>query len=406
MIRQLLLAAGGGGGEPAGPLPPDPTLTDPRHVTQLTGLSQNTRLDAGARTWRTEYRAQEDFTTLTIAYGATGQGTLDDPATGAVSIETPSGALVPVTWDGQEFLTLAQGQVVESDEAAVTIGEGEVFWLRVHVPAGVRWTVTGPVRPTTHMVGDHRTGAWTPAAQPGGDYPESPTPLALIGKTRPDVVCPAMLGDSICAMGAADGGWWRTALETAGLTGLSYGRNAYRFTGIDGRAGNTLRAATHVLVQYGANDVGDNQPVATMWANAVACYTYVDDLNPGIGIWQTTCTPTVSTTDGGTSYAGQNLTSTIRLSWNAFLRDGAPCHPDTKAALAVGASGIRAGDAGHPLQGVVDVAAATEQGGSSAPTGKWLIEGGSYSTDGIHPTGRGQDFMAPVVTAWLDTLTA
>lgn len=400
-MRRLLLVSSGGG-EPAGPPPPDPSLTAERHVTQLTGLSQNVYTAPADRTWRTEYRAAEDFTTLTLAYGATGQGALTAPATGSFTIETPSGSLLPVTWEGSPSLSLDEGQVIESDPVDVTIGEGEVFWIRMLQPNGARWTVSVTARPTSHMLGDHRIGAWVPADQPSGAYPESPTPLAVIGLTRESVVCPAMIGDSIAAMGIGGQGWWRTAL---GLRpGLSYGRNANRFTNLDGREGDTLRAATHVVVQYGANDLGSSPAVATLWATAVNCYAYVDSLHPGIPTWQTTCTPLVSTSDECATLAGQALTSSTRIAWNAFLRDGAPCHPDTKAALSVGATGLRAGQDGHPLQGIVDIAAAVEQGGL-AGTGKWRVDLGPLGGDGVHPSSLGESIMAGPTSEWMATLT-
>lgn len=401
MIRTLL-ALGGGSSEPGGPLPPDPTLTADRHITQVTGINQNTVTPGGAgRTWRTEYRAATDFTTLRLAYGSFAQAILTAPWTASVTVETPDGELIPVTWSGGTSLSCDEAEMVESDPVALTLGEGENFWVRLHVPAGVKAPVARNGRACTYMEGNQLAATWAPVNDPAGD-PESPLPVAAIGKARPSTIVPAMIGDSICAMGIEPAGWWRLAL---GLTpGLSYGRNARRFTDLDGREGNTLRAATHVLVQYGANDLGSSPTVAATWATAVAHYAYVNDQNPGVGIWQTTCTPIVGTTDECATLAGQTTYSTTREAWNAFLRDGAPCNPTTKAALAVGASGLRAGQDGHPLQGVVDVAEAVEQGGTSSPTGKWRVDLGPLGGDGVHPSNLGMTVMAEPVEAWVNTL--
>ncbi len=43
---------------------------------------------------------------------------------------------------------------------------------------------------------------------------------------------------------------------------------------------------------------------------------------------------------------------------------------------------VRAGDTGHPLVGYFDVADATE---SARDSGKWRVDLGVPSTDGIHP---------------------
>ena len=86
----------------------------------------------------------------------------------------------------------------------------------------------------------------------------------------------------------------------------------------------------------------------------------------------------------------------------ASLSRGAP---GTLAAAPVGASGVvRAGQEGHPLSGIVDIAAAVEQGGTSAPTGKWRVDLGPLGGDGVHPSGLGENVMAGPTADWVATL--
>lgn len=391
-----------------GPLPPDPTLTVERGITQLLGISQNDdTVEAGGVTYRNEFRVAADTSSLTFAWGCHTQQVLG-PWTATAAYEAPDGTLTPLTFGGLSSFTLSNDESIESDEIAVTLGEAEVFHLRVYVAAGQRTPQGGTGLPASYMSGNHLTGSWTPGV---GAHPAGPTPLAVIGRTRASVVCPAMLGDSIAASGIDGEGWWRLALNEVGqMPGLSYGRNARNFSSMDGREGDTLRAATHVLVEYGSNDLRDagGTDYSGTWSNARATYAYVDGLNPGVPIYQTTCLPVVATSDGCTTLGGQTVgTTTLRTHWNAWLRDGAPIDPTTKAALAVGASGLRCGDAGHPLAGIVDTAATVEQGGTSAPTGKWLVGPGgvSWGGDGTHPTNAGQAQMKVPTTAWLETLT-
>ena len=52
--RRLLLAVGGE--QPSGPLPPDPTLVEPRHFTGTLGINQNVfDVPVGGTTYRTSY---------------------------------------------------------------------------------------------------------------------------------------------------------------------------------------------------------------------------------------------------------------------------------------------------------------------------------------------------------------
>lgn len=412
MSRRRLIAAGGGpSGGGGGPLPPDPSLNTDRHVTNLAGLNELTLTPTSLITYRAEHRCAADFDGLVLAYGSFTHAALAAPWSATVALEDPDGVLHPVTWDGEPTLSADPDTMVESDPIDIQIGEGSIYWTRILLPAGVDVPGFGTGRPMSRMAGNHLSGTWTPDALPEGTTPSMlfcPIPQAHIGKARASTVVPAMIGDSIAAQGAYAGGWFRLACDATLVPALSYGRGVRKFTSLDGREGDTLRAATHILSEYGANDV-KTYGYEEMWPNALAFYAYVAALNPA-PVWQTTCTPVgVSSSDGYVSYGNQTVVADeVRAQWNAFLRDGAPCHPTTKAALAVGATGtvIRAGDDGHPLAGIVEVAATVEQGGSSAPTGKWNFSGSTpYTGDGTHPTLSGQEPMSAPVIDWIESLT-
>lgn len=402
MTRRLLLVAGGstpGGGGGGGPLPPDPTLTEWRGVTQMVGTNQNfSPVGVGGKTFRNGFRMGTDATGLTFTWTAHIQGLFDAPFTvTGVTYEGPDGTLIPLTFDGAPGFALDDNQWIESDQLDVTLNEADVFYLRVFCPEQPRVPESSGIS-TTYMTGDHRTGTWTPGAGVTGG---GPVPFVL-GHARADTECPAMIGDSIAAQGL-DGnyGWWRTVMGTD--PAMSFGRNATIFPSApDGRTADLLRGVTHIISEYGVNDMGSSSTtdISGLWANARASYAMYDADNPGIPIWQTTCTPVVDTSDGGTTLAGQTPHGNTRLTWNAWLRDGAPINPTTKANIAVGAAGLRAGDDGHPLAGIVDTAAYTEHGGAAAPANKWRVDLGSLSSDGTHPTNLGMSQMALATTAW------
>lgn len=110
--------------------------------------------------------------------------------------------------------------------------------------------------------------------------------------------------------------------------------------------------------------------------------------------------PYTSSTDGWTTVAGQTATDVAwRDAINGWLRDGAPLLEGAPA-LSGGAGAVRAGDAGHPLIGVCDIAAAVEV---SNPSGMvWNVSSGVPTPDGVHPTRAAADRMQPKAEAWIN----
>lgn len=403
MNRRLLAAGSGASGGGGGPIPTDPTLTEDRYVTRPYAMNVNAHniVHTGGDSFQytNPITIMEDSADLRLVCGGRA-----DPTSYKFAIRKgDAGTWTPVLFGGVDGVSFTNDSVKKtSDALAGPFLEGDTIHLRAYAPAGAFVPEGGSTASATVIAGsDQRlASSWT-ATEP---FPvKGPFPVAFLGRSRSNVISPAVFGDSI----AYDANWWRDACAANGRPGANFGVPVLRFSarGITGAAAG----ATHMLIQFGVNDINAGSSSATLWADALANYAYVQGLKPGLPLYQSTPTPIVSTTDGTATLGNQTVTSneTNRQAWNAFLRDGAPCHPTTKAQLAVGATGtvIRAGQTGHPLKGIVDIAAAVEQGGSSAPTGKWRVDLGPLASDGVHPDAAGNTAMVPPVSAWMASLT-
>ncbi|MCF6376885.1 SGNH/GDSL hydrolase family protein [Nocardioides KLBMP 9356] len=402
-VRRLLATGGGGtGGGTGGPPPPDPTLVVPRLMTEPLGVNQNTTtLTGSGKTWQhTAFTVLADSADMRLVFFGGSQGSITNPATLKASVRKAGGSWVPVTFSGSTSGSLPLDGYLTSDALTGPFLEATTFEVRVYSPAQ-NINVSAPAAVTT---GEHLTETTLPS--PDAFPANGPVPIGFIGDGRATALSLGLYGDSIAAQGL----WWQQALASRAVAGVNFGRNAQRFTG-RWLGADLIEALTHMLVQFGVNDLSDNINTTTMWARAVDNYDYIHGLNADLPLWQTTPTPIVDTDDGCATLSGQTVrdyAATYRQPWIAFLRDGAPCHPTTRAALSVGATGtvIRAGQTGHPLKGVVDIAAAVEQGGSSSPTGKWRVDLGALGGDGVHPSNLGMTAMVPPVQEWVESLSA
>lgn len=119
---------------------------------------------------------------------------------------------------------------------------------------------------------------------------------------------------------------------------------------------------------------------------------------PAPRLGQTTMVPYTTSSDGWTTATGQTATDVVwRDAINGWLRDGAPL-VDGAPALTGGAGAVRAGEVGHPMIGVCDIAAAVE---TPNPTGLvWDTSTGVPTPDGTHPTRIGSNLMEPIAAQW------
>lgn len=405
MTRRLLLAAGVAPSEGGGSLPTDPTLTQTRYVTRPYAMNVNAHnvTHTGGDSFQcvNSVTLMEDVADLRIVV----MGRSAAMTTKWAFRKGPSGPWTPALFGGVDSVSFAADPTtMQQSDPLGNFLEGDTLELRSYSPAGQFISEGGSTASTTVIAGsDQRlASSWT-ATEP---FPiQGPFPVGFLGKSRSSVISVGVWGDSI----AYDANWFRDACAANGRPGVNLGVPVFRFTSrnIDPVV---LAGITHLLVQFGVNDLADGLTLSQLWARAVAAYAYVDGLKPGLPMWQTTPTPIVVTADQGASQGSQTPDeprSTLRAEWNAFLRDGAPCHPTTKAQLAVGSTGtvIRMGQTGHPLRGMVDIAAAVETGGSSAPTKKWRSDLGPIAGDGTHPNAAGNTAMVPPVSAWVASLT-
>jgi hypothetical protein len=129
------------------------------------------------------------------------------------------------------------------------------------------------------------------------------------------------------------------------------------------------RFCTDVIVEYGRNDVSGGSTIAAIQGYLITIWRRY--ARRGLVVHETTITPKpASSTDSFMTEANQTPGSdeVVRVGVNDWLRDGAPLDGTTFAPLAVGATALRMGQAGHPLATVVDAADAAE---SSRNSGKW-----------------------------------
>lgn len=252
-------------------------------------------------------------------------------------------------------------------------------------------------------------------------YPSKIVAAESVVPTRPAI---ALIGDSIMggASGRADDSFSHRAIaENYAWACFSFaGEQAFSFQYMHSELGRwqQLQGFTHAICNYGINDISVNSTTssndATVKSSLIKIWGQLAD--GGIKTWQTTITPRSNDGNGvsgatpnvvpfGSYNAESSLDSAVsaarhatRIEVNDWIRDGAPLNSTTLAASAIGASGgsvIRAGTAGHPLGGYIEVADTVE---SSRNSGLWNA---SYvSSDYLHPTNAGHDVMAaPVATA-------
>jgi lysophospholipase L1-like esterase len=154
---------------------------------------------------------------------------------------------------------------------------------------------------------------------------------------------------------------------------------------------------THILCELGVN--GLSAGFATWSSHLLGTGTkgaWGSLAAFGVPIYQTTITPQTTSSDAWATVNNQTVASagneTARLAANAWLRDGAPISASPAAGgtvAAVGASGVlRAGQTGHPLAGIIEVADLAE---SARDSGKWKA---GYTGDGTHPNATGAAALA------------
>lgn len=381
---------GGGGTDPA-------TLTTLRQVTDRTGWWRQTAVagPSGAA-MVSEHTATAPARDLRIRWGVHGQAGANDGITGRAGLMI-RGRYWRLTWDGADLVTIPRLGHSTSDPLPVQVEAGDTIhavWEATPgspVPSGA----LGWDTPTTALVNGSITGV-----PEMGRAMLSGAPQGIYGLTveeAPAIVC---LGDSIL-----ESGWMRRAAHS---TGAAWSDLSQWAEGIPatGTLSDRLTPADTGLFTLGLTEYGTNNRAATTAQAAQAMLSSWQWLTAGpvARLGQTTMVPYTSSTDRWTTVAGQTATDVAwRDAINGWLRDGAPLIDGTPA-LAGGVGAVRAGEVGHPLIGVCDIAAAVE---TPNPTGLvWDTSAGVPTRDGTHPTRAAADMMEPVAAQWLhDHLT-
>lgn len=330
-----------------------------------------------------------------------------NPITVKASIEYPTTVLFPVTFNGQTSVVIQPGATVISDPVGIDIAKGTNFWSRTYVTvtAGQKFPRGAYATRGSSGEGHNYSSAGGADVTASGvtpttlnEYVYSPAAILGVPIDGGKAVIGAT-GDSIVAGTGDDQTGWVTRLlgnnyshqkvaypsESMTQWVTSNKLNCHRRASLLGRVG-----VTHVIAEHIVNDLGASG-IVTLQNNAFAYWRYLSRIGK---VYATTCTPVTTSTDAWATVANQTVDTALkeprRLAYNAWLRDGAPMTA-AGAAQAVGATGgtvLRAGQAGHPLAGYIEVADAVE---SARDSGKWKA---ALTADGTHPNPAGAAAIA------------
>jgi lysophospholipase L1-like esterase len=313
----------------------------------------------------------------------------------------------PVHFPGESAsrdVTIRPGQVVVSEPIGVDIVKGAVLYTNTLVQPNNGTANTGqyPVGQSAAAATDYTATALTGAAPV--DYTlTGPTsvasagamtvygPMAVVGVPKNgagSVPSIALVGDSIMAgsndstqYGNEPGGWGIRAFGGGQFSHMRIARGgdkAQFFTGAGSRIRRLmLGGATHVIVEYGTNDLGTVADLATMKARLQAIWDSA--AARGARVYQATITPQTDTTDAYATSANQTARAGFGAAsiWSQ-LNDWIRTTP-------------------APLTGYLDVAAAVTDA-----TVTWAWKPG-YTTDGTHPNATAHAAMAATVNTGLFT---
>lgn len=309
------------------------------------------------------------------------------------TIETTNGLIVPVWFPGGvRTVTLDPGASVDSLRVAMALPPSTGYFVRMftsYTPGtfpAAGYAPDAGLSGSGYSAGDTTgsTGAMTTAVASSGLF--APSVITARTPTRYAVV--GIMGDSL-SVGTGDsinnGGYVKRGLVA--IPGITLGRGSERASTtapaqLHARRFRYLDACTHVICQYGVNDIGNNQSLATIQASLVALWFTAS--RRGLPIYQTTITP--STGNDATKEA-------VRVSLNTWIRDGAPILNGVAVATGSSATGtLRAGAIGHPLTTLIEVADLAETARNSG------VYKAGYSDDGTHPNAVGAAALAVAVS--------
>ena len=390
------------------PVTPGPeTNADPATLTTLRQVADNcawwrisgTADKTDGLTIVTRHTMRASAKGLRIRQGVHGGAGADAGITGKALLVV-RGAYHRLTWGGSETVTIPRLEFRTSDplDESVVVAAGETFYTVWEASPGSAYP-RGEVRSRTPLQSRY-FGPFTGYLGPLDQSSISGAPSLILGKTNTaskSIVC---LGDSILEVG-----WMRRAAASTGAAWTDLGQWA---EGIPvGSLQARLTPEDKALFTLGLTEYGTNQRNSQVQDAAnkmVESWTWLT-AGPVSRLGQTTMVPYTKlyTGDGGAgslaTLDGQTETHAAwRNTMNTWLRDGAPIINGV-AALTGGTGAVRAGQAGHPLIGICDIAAALEAKNSRGET-VWRVDRGAATDDGTHPSVMGSDLMEPVAAQW------
>lgn len=378
---------------------------------QVAGLSDGTILGGTAKVLHVAVRT---FASPRLAfsnfYPAAGVVEADtpNPITVRAAFEPVSGTVIPITFAGRRSVTIEPGATVYSDPLGVDIVKGATFYTRTYVEVA-----TGQKFPKCQYLISAGTEGHNYASPIGADLTATGSatvngqnlntrvfgPSMILGRPadpgRPVIGLP---GDSVVrGTGDNDIGLFERALGGSySFVNVAFpSENMSGWIGSNGltrfRRQSLLAAAniTHIITDYTVNSLGQ----ASFFTDALAIWTSLRRL--ARYVYATTLTPQTTSTDAWATVGNQTPSraaadETRRISFNTWMRDGAPIVAGVPAAVGT-VEAIRAGGAGHPLTGIFEVADLAE---SARNSGRWRA---GFTSDGIHPNPTGAVAMKAAI---------
>lgn len=311
-----------------------------------------------------------------------------------------SGVKYPLYKDGRRDLVIGPGGWASFDPPGLAhkglVDAYPYLWIRsvVTVPTGGVWYMNGvtatSIRPGE---GNQVSTTYTDTTLTGSITSTSNwalKPSALLGTVKDWHSIVALIGDSILhGLNDSDLGFATRAFRPVGQASVKVATPGDRAVSwvnkvLSIRRRSYIAGCTHGIWEYGVNDLNGGRTLAQLQADCLTGCTEQSSIN-GLKMFVTTLTPWTTSTDAWATLANQTVTSweASRVAYNTWVRAGLPIDPTTKAAVAVGTGGaLVAGQLGHPVMGYFEIADRAE---SARNSGKWRVDAGQPTADGIHP---------------------
>lgn len=366
-----------------------------------------TNTHASGNTSRVKYNVRRAGGDLRLVFDhyTTGSGGDGDPSAAVTfrcSLEK-NGFNFPVTFrGGQKEVTIDQGRII-SDPIAFDVAVGDTIWARTYVSAGTpratARTVTGDGE---GLAATDLTAAAAGAVTASASWVWAPSGFLSTTRLGSKNAAIGICGDSI-AYGQGDStgdvyGYLVRSANTAGLPWVMAARASETVGAVVDinyrHRGPLVSGCQRVYTAYGRNDLTNGNATSLIQINLVKFWKRIARRGPIQ--YAMTVTPRTTSTDAWATTANQTTADaaqeTRRVELNTWLRAGAPLDPTTLLAVAAGTAGaVVAGQAAHPLAGIVEVADAVETARNS---GIWKA---AYTADGLHPNATGHAAMSAAV---------